>query len=159
MCRTEHPQGRYSYYSSVCFPMCETTQQWLCKPVWKLLTFLHHVLHGMSVNKGSKRCHFHQLQLLSITENHLEKGQTPSKKLLTPVCLEKTKLQICLKHSWCSSDSSDDWHLFSLLVIYNSLMNANKAKPQPGSLSHMMDDLLREFHNRLLFWNPPLKTG
>lgn len=57
-----------------------------------------------------------------------------------------------LKHSWRSNDSPDDRHLFSLVVIYNSPMNANITKPQTVCLSHMMDDLLREFCNFFFFF-------
>lgn len=55
-----------------------------------------------------------------------------------------------LKHSWCSNNTSHDWRLFSLLVIYNSPMDANKEKPQPVSNSPMMDDILEEFLNTTL---------
>lgn len=59
---------------------CVQIQQWLCQLVWKLLTFLLHVVHVMPVSTGSERCHFHQLQLLSITVNPF------NSKLQTPVC-------------------------------------------------------------------------
>lgn len=62
------------------------------------------------------------------------------------------------KHSWCSSNSSHDWHLFSLLATYNSPMNANKANPQPVPCSHMMDDLLREFQSLFCFLKPSTRT-
>lgn len=48
---------------------CVQIQQWLCQLVWKLLTFLLHVVHVMPVSSGSERCRVHQLQSLSITEN------------------------------------------------------------------------------------------
>lgn len=75
--------------------------------------------------------------------------RTKSCKLLS--ALRKPNCKCVWKHSWCSGDGSDDWRLFALLAIYNSPMSANKAKPLPVRCSPMMDDLLRDFQEPLLF--------
>lgn len=75
--------------------------------------------------------------------------RTKSCKLLS--ALRKPNCKCVWKHSWCSGDGTDDWHLFALLAIYNSPVCANKAKPPPVRCSPMMDDLLRDFQEPLLF--------
>lgn len=90
---------------------------------------LHRPRQSLSVAGGSRR--------------------TKSCKLLS--ALRKPNCKCVWKHSWCSGDGSDDWHLFALPAIYNSPVCANKAKPPPVHCSPMMDDLLRDFQEPLLF--------
>lgn len=156
ICEIEHPRGRYSSDSSVCFPMRTNTTVAVSTCVKTAYISVLCITRHVSQHWVSKM----SLSSVAIAINNRKplnaKSPTTLKKSYKPLSvLRKLNYKRLEKHSWCSSDSSGDWHLFSLLVIYNSLMNANKAKPQPVSYSHMMDDLLREFRNLFAFGNPP----
>lgn len=124
----EHPRGRYSSQPSSRFSQALQTQQWPFSWLVRKLLTLRRPQQSLSV-VGSRR--------------------TKSCKLLS--ALRKPNCKCVWKHSWCSGDGSDDWRLFALLAIYNSPMSANKAKPLPVRCSPMMDDLLRDFQEPLLF--------
>lgn len=124
----EHPRGRYSSQPSSMFSQALQTQQWPFSWLVRKLLTLRRPQQSPSVG-GSRR--------------------TKSCKVLS--ALRKPNCKCVWKHSWCSGDGSDDWRLFALLAIYNSPMSANKAKPLPVRCSPMMDDLLRDFQEPLLF--------
>lgn len=124
----EHPRGRYSSQPSSMFSQALQTQQWPFSWLARKLLTLRRPQQSPSVG-GSRRA--------------------KSCKLLS--ALRKPNCKCVWKHSWCSGDGSDDWRLFALLAIYNSPMSANKAKPLPVRCSPMMDDLLRDFQEPLLF--------
>lgn len=141
----ELPRGRYSFQVFVCFPMHANTTAAGAASCGKQLVVLLCALQCIWVSTGSTRCHVHN------NCYYFNATHSTTVKLWAVVIYEKSKLQFFiffLKHSRCWSNSSGDWHLFSLLLIYKSPMNANKVKPQ--AVSHMMDELLREFHSPLL---------
>lgn len=152
ICGIEHPRGRYSNDSSVCFPMCTNTTVAVSTCVKIAYISAPCITHNVS------QVWFNKMSFSSVTvainnRKPLNKKSHPKNNYKRMSVFRKVNYKSVtqLVFKWQLRRLT----LFSLLVIYNSLMHANKAKPQTVFLSHMMDDLRREFHNLLLFETLP----